>query len=413
MKSTLKCLAAVLFLAVSLCYAQNGVIFKTVSEMNNMPGENYLPLSKGNTFRIAYHAYDPDPFYQRNIYRLYTIIINDTVRTNNKLYYKVNDDGAVYYLREDRVNNKIYRTETLSPINEILYFDFTLANNAPYLQGNNIVTAYNSGFIRGFKQSNGNYLHVSKNTGFYEIYGRFGSYNVYTYFIESYVKINDTSYLVRSPEFAPVFRADSIPEIINSNYWHIQFSYSCQAIVGLQLLDSVSIYSYYIKGNDSILSPRIGFSHSYIDTTIVLDSSLLAQNYKFCYRFEYKDNFIEPSRYYYPASGYNSLNYVSGVKEEAHREMGYVLEQNYPNPFNPSTTIKYYIPTESKVNITIYNALGSRIKELYDGTRQQGNYEAKFDGAGLSSGVYFVTIKSVSVDGKKSFIDSKKMVLMK
>jgi len=413
MKSTLKCFVAALFFSVSLSYAQNNIVYKTVSEMHQMSGENFLPLSKGNAFRIAYQGNDPDPFYHRSINRLYTFSITDTVRANNQLYYKVNEDGSIYYLREDSVNNKIYRTETLAPINEIVFFDFTLVNNAQYLQGNNIVQAYSSGFERGFSQSNGNYLHVSKNIGFYEIGGRFGSYNVWTYFIEASVKSNDTFYLVRSPDYDPIFRAYSIPGTIYSNCWHVRFRYICEALVGEYLFDSVSLYSYYKKGNDSIANPRVGFSSYMMDTVIVLDSSLLAQNYQYYYRFEYKDNFIVPNRYYYPASGYNTLTYVSGVTSEGLKELNYKLEQNYPNPFNPTTTINYYIPSESKVNITVYNTLGSKIKELYDGSRVQGNYDVKFDGAGLSSGVYFVTIKATSIDGKKSFVDSKKMILMK
>ena len=413
MKSTFMCFFAVLLLAVSLCYPQNNVIVKTVNEMHSMPGENYLPLSKGNAFRIHYQGYNPDPLYQNSINRLYIYSITDTVRANNQLYYKVNEDGSIYYLRDDRSNKKIYRTATLSPINEYLFFDFNLGNNVSYLQGNNIVTAYSSGYEKGFSQSNGNYFHVSKNIGFYEFHGYFAPYDVWTYFIESYVKINDTSYLVRSPSYDPIFRAYSVPGTVNSKYWPIRFRYVCEALIGEYLVDSVSLYSYYKKGNDSIPNPRIGFPSFSMDTVIELDSSLLAQNYQYYYRFEYKDNFVMPSRFYYPASGYNTLNYVSGVANEEMKEMNYKLEQNYPNPFNPATTIIYYIPSESKVNITVYNTLGSKVKELYDGTRIQGSYNVKFDAAKLSSGVYFVTIKAASVDGKKSFAESKKMILMK
>ena len=413
MKSTYRYLVVALLFAVSLSYPQNSVLVKTVNEIHNMPGENYLPLSKGNAFRLAYTGYNPDPFYHTTIHRLYTYIITDTIRTNNQLYYEVNEDGITYYLREDKINKKIYRTETLSPINEILYFDFTLPHNTLYVQGNNIVQSYSSGYEKGFSQSNGNYLHVSKNIGFYELFGYFAPYDVHTIFIEAYVKSNDTSYLVRSPTFDPIFRAYSVPSTINSNFWHIHFAYLSEALVGFDLFDSVSVFSYYKKGNDSIPNPRIGFSSWAMDTVIVLDSFLLAQNYQYYYRFEFKDNFVMPSRYYYPETGYNCVDYVSGVTGEEPKEMNYSLKQNYPNPFNPATTIDYYIPSESKVNITVYNTLGSKIKELYDGSRVQGNYDVKFDGAGLSSGVYFVTIKASSTDGKKSFVDSKKMLLLK
>ena len=40
---------------------------------------------------------------------------------------------------------------------------------------------------------------------------------------------------------------------------------------------------------------------------------------------------------------------------------GFKLEGNYPNPFNPSTVIVYALPEAIKVQITVYDALASRI----------------------------------------------------
>ncbi|MDP4115996.1 MAG: T9SS type A sorting domain-containing protein [Bacteroidota bacterium] len=138
-------------------------------------------------------------------------------------------------------------------------------------------------------------------------------------------------------------------------------------------------------------------------------------NSKKAYSFE--DNKIKKAgKYVYrlrQADTDGIIHYAIQIEISVNFVKDFKLEQNFPNPFNPSTTIKYYIPLESKVSITVYNALGSKVKELVNETKHQGNYDIKFDGQGLASGVYFVTIKAASVDGRKSFVDSKKMILMK
>ncbi|MDP4115392.1 MAG: T9SS type A sorting domain-containing protein [Bacteroidota bacterium] len=91
----------------------------------------------------------------------------------------------------------------------------------------------------------------------------------------------------------------------------------------------------------------------------------------------------------------------------------YSLEQNYPNPFNPSTVIKYAVPFESNVKLTIYNTLGEAVKVLSNAVQTQGAHEVTFNASGLSSGIYFYTINANSVDGKSSFTSTRKMMLVK
>ncbi|MCF8240617.1 MAG: T9SS type A sorting domain-containing protein [Melioribacteraceae bacterium] len=85
----------------------------------------------------------------------------------------------------------------------------------------------------------------------------------------------------------------------------------------------------------------------------------------------------------------------------------YLLSQNYPNPFNPVTNISYHNPEAGKVNITVFDILGRRIKTLIDEYVSPGKYELQFDAGELSSGVYIYRITA----GK--FSASKKFVLMK
>lgn len=105
-------------------------------------------------------------------------------------------------------------------------------------------------------------------------------------------------------------------------------------------------------------------------------------------------------------------NEVSVAADESPR--GYSLVQNYPNPFNPSTTIKYSVPEQSSIKISVYNQLGQQVAEVLRGVKDAGNYEQSFNASNLSSGVYFYKIEAASMQNpNNTFISTKKMILMK
>lgn len=85
------------------------------------------------------------------------------------------------------------------------------------------------------------------------------------------------------------------------------------------------------------------------------------------------------------------------------------LHQNYPNPFNPETVIKFDIPAgEVKTaKLTIYNTLGKVVRELFDSELAPGSYEVKFDASGLSSGVYFYSLRY------GNYKETRRMILTK
>lgn len=96
-----------------------------------------------------------------------------------------------------------------------------------------------------------------------------------------------------------------------------------------------------------------------------------------------------------------------GIEDETTLPTEFALEQNYPNPFNPSTTLRYSIPTQSKVVIKVYDVLGKEIATLINEEKSVGTYEITWDAASLPSGVYFYQLKA------GDFIQTKKMLLLK
>ncbi len=85
----------------------------------------------------------------------------------------------------------------------------------------------------------------------------------------------------------------------------------------------------------------------------------------------------------------------------------YSLYQNYPNPFNPATVIRYSVPKDGNVKLTVYNAIGQKITELVNREVTAGIYEVNFDASRLTSGVYFYKIETQGYTG------TRKMLLIK
>ena len=99
---------------------------------------------------------------------------------------------------------------------------------------------------------------------------------------------------------------------------------------------------------------------------------------------------------------------IVGVEDELNEvPTDFVLAQNYPNPFNPVTTIKYQIPHRSNVSLKIYDLLGNEVADLVNEEQEVGFYDAEFNAATLSSGIYFYRLQA------GDFIQTKKMILLK
>ena len=84
----------------------------------------------------------------------------------------------------------------------------------------------------------------------------------------------------------------------------------------------------------------------------------------------------------------------------------------YPNPFNPSTTIKYALAEQARVEISVFDVSGQRVKQLVARNLAPGAYETTWHGEdalgrSVPSGVYFARMFS----GDK--VSTLRMVLVK
>lgn len=85
----------------------------------------------------------------------------------------------------------------------------------------------------------------------------------------------------------------------------------------------------------------------------------------------------------------------------------YKLHNNYPNPFNPSTKIEFELPEAADVEITVYDFLGRKVKDLVSQILQAGRYRTEFNARGYASGIYFYTYTA----GK--YRETRRMILIK
>ena len=123
-----------------------------------------------------------------------------------------------------------------------------------------------------------------------------------------------------------------------------------------------------------------------------------------------KNKFLKPTISYFlllitsctMKSSQGSETSESGIIPES-----YLLFQNFPNPFNPVTTIRFGLPKESKVNLSIYNILGEKLESIILGQKPAGYHKVTRDASNFASGIYFYRLQA------GDFVQTRKIVYLK
>jgi len=84
------------------------------------------------------------------------------------------------------------------------------------------------------------------------------------------------------------------------------------------------------------------------------------------------------------------------------RPVEIALAQNTPNPFNPATTLRFALPHNGRVSLTIFDISGRLVRTLVDGRFDAGRHSAVWDGTddagrSVASGVYLYRL---TADGR-------------
>jgi hypothetical protein len=83
------------------------------------------------------------------------------------------------------------------------------------------------------------------------------------------------------------------------------------------------------------------------------------------------------------------------------------LDGAVPNPFNPVTWIRYALPREAFVTLSVFDVTGRRVERLVAGVRDPGEHVARFDAKELPSGIYFYRLEI------GNFGKTRRMILLK
>ncbi len=200
--------------------------------------------------------------------------------------------------------------------------------------------------------------------------------------------------------------------------------------------DAVSLTAkIFISENNGLNWTEVSGAPTAVTSSI---NNFMAVSQQYLYLYVY--SIFSPANsgvYRYQISNISSVN-----DDRKNFGTSFALDQNYPNPFsagggsafggNPSTTIKYSIPAvilrqaqddnvmvslpvgrhgpsnhDNLVTLKVYDILGREVATLVNEHQPAGNYEVKFDGSNLSSGIYFYRLQS------GSFVQKKKFLLMK
>ena len=116
---------------------------------------------------------------------------------------------------------------------------------------------------------------------------------------------------------------------------------------------------------------------------------------------------LQPTGSAYTSIAMKFNDIPTSILSNAQVPNGFKLDQNYPNPFNPSTNISFELPAKQIITLSVYNSLGHEVVQLINGELTEGKHVYRFDGAGLSSGVYFYRLKT------SSFSETRRMILIK
>jgi len=167
--------------------------------------------------------------------------------------------------------------------------------------------------------------------------------------------------------------------------------------------------------NELIEIEQLRLEYNYFSGYIPESICDLNMNYEDYLSFDLTGNLLCPP---YPSCLVNKIGQQdtsncsqASIIEQA-TSITYNLYNAYPNPFNPITTLRYDLPEDALVNITIYDMMGRQVKTLVNGSQTAGYRTVQWNainnaGQPVSAGLYLYTFQA------GEFRQIRKIILLK
>ena len=103
---------------------------------------------------------------------------------------------------------------------------------------------------------------------------------------------------------------------------------------------------------------------------------------------------------------------LTSYEDKSNLPSDYVLRSPFPNPFNPITQIKFDVPEQNIINLSVFDLNGKLVKTLTNQEYKQGRYKLNWNaqnnyGQDVPSGMYFIRFSS------NSYTNTKKILFLK
>ena len=247
---------------------------------------------------------------------------------------------------------------------------------------------------------------------------------------EAYSFDLDTDGIMPSPDFIEI----SPPTDILEDYKIVcDFSAPNQVTSGNIIMDDIGTAQFYMKSengltnffmmdNDNFALYQTGHSFDTFNAFNDVENGMatfdIPAESDWYVIFDDKNNLNNPQHITGSVLLYSNPIGVNDNLTEGLVPNSYSLNQNYPNPFNPMTTIAYQLPHTGQVKLQIYNTMGQEVRTLVDDMQTADYYQMIWDGKDeqgnlLGSGIYFYRLCVNQLEEDNSFVQVKKMLLLK